>query len=141
MIRILTPSATVLQKGLAACPTAAYRFEPCLRQANRSLRPQSSRLGQRETLLPLPSCLEPYRLVESGGEPRLAGVARGGICADAPLAVGLQLALLIAVAVACRPILGALAPVAFVAAAPGEVLLLLLEGLLDKVAGPEMDQA
>jgi hypothetical protein len=55
--------------------------------------------------------------------------------------VGLQLALLIAVAVASRPILGALAPVAFVAAAPGEVLLLLLEGLLDKVAGPEMDQA
>ena len=70
--------ATVLQARLAACPAvvAGSILAPGKRTVASALRAVGL---EEKALLPLPPGLEPCRLVESGGKPRLAGVARGGL--------------------------------------------------------------
>ena len=88
MIQVLAPFAPLFSERVFQHVQVLWRARSSPREKDRSLRPASGGSGRRTALLSLPSGLEPRRLVESGGKPRPAGVARGGLRAEWTARVG-----------------------------------------------------
>src|SRR5215210_809098 len=77
--------ATVLQARLAAGPGAARGHDPRSGKKNRDRGFAGHGLGEHQTLPALPPRPQPRRVVGPGGESRVAGIARGDVCAERPV--------------------------------------------------------